>query len=95
MDFSTILPTKIEFICTTQVLDKILCDKAGIKWDQQLADGLEEKVKHYFVVKTNMEYNVVSSHILDPFMKEHSIKVMIHQSDKAKKCIQHYLKALK
>jgi len=95
MDFAVILPKDIEYICTTQVLDKIICSRKGIDWNQEIADKLEEDVKHYFVVKKNYDYNVVSSVILDEYLERNTITLPMAKSDKAKKCIEHYIKALR
>lgn len=93
MDFSKIKPEQIECFVSTQVLDKIICERKKIEWNQELADTMDEFHISYFVVKTNMEYNVVSSEILAQFIKNHNLnKTLI--TEKANKCIKHYLKAL-
>jgi len=94
MDFSRILPEQIAFFCSTQVLDKIICERKKIEWDQELADMLDEKYKMFFVVKSNMEYNVVSSEIFLPYQDRYSLSE-IGLNDKGKRCMDHYLKSLR
>jgi predicted nucleic acid-binding protein len=95
MDFGLIKPEQIDYICSTQVLDKIICKRKDIVWDQELADLMDEKYQMFFVVKTNMEYNVVSSEILTPYLEKNAIAFGSKVTDKGKKCIEHYLKALR
>ena len=93
MDFSKIKPEQIECFFSTQVLDKMICKRENIEWNQELADKMDEVHISYFVVKTNMEYNVVSSEILSSYINSHNLNHNLI-TEKAIKCIKHYLKAL-
>lgn len=95
IDLSVLRADQIDFICTTKTVDRIRCRQAGITFDETLADLMEEKVKHYFVVKSNQEYNVISGVILDPFLDKYAIKVNRTITSKGEKCINHFVKNLK
>lgn len=87
-------PEQVEYFCTTKYIDRRRCERGGISFDEKLADDLEAKVKHYFLVKTNMEYDVVGPEF-DKLIKEWKLIQKQHISDKAQKCIDHFIKNLK
>lgn len=93
IDLFILKAEQVEFFCATQHIDKIRCKREGIKWDQDLADFLEEKTKSYFLVKSNMEYDVVHSPQFDPVIEKLNV-VSGPITDKANKCIDHYIKYL-
>lgn len=95
IDLQHLQPEQVEYFCTTQQVDKRMCDAAGIAWNQELADFMEEKARMYFLVKTNMEYDVVSGPVFEKLNEEWNLIQNRDISDKAKKCINHYIKALK
>jgi len=95
MDFGKILPEQIDYICSTQVLDKIICKRKNIPWDQELADLMDEKYQMYFVVKKNLEYNIVSSEIMKPYQERNNMTFDSDITDKGKRCMDHYLKTLR
>jgi hypothetical protein len=83
----------IDSVCLTQVLDKILCARKGLIWNQELADKIEEENRFYFVVRTSKEYGVISGEILEPVLSKLNI-IPGELSDSGKKCMYHYLKSL-
>lgn len=95
IDLQLLKPEQVEYFCTTQYIDKRRCEIAGVEWNQSLADFMEDSAKYYFLVKTNQEYDVVPGFLLDPFIEHHELIHKKSISDKAKKCIDHYVKALK
>ena len=88
-------PEQVEYFCTTKHIDRKRCEIAGIEFDETLAEMMEEGSKFYFLVKTNQEYDVISSVLLDPFIEEHKLIHKSYISDKAAKCIDHFIKSLK
>ncbi|TDQ12174.1 hypothetical protein [Pedobacter metabolipauper] len=94
IDLIAIKQNQVEYFCATQTIDKIRAQKIGLEFNQELADFMEEKVKYYFIVKTNMEYDVISGLLLDPVIKKLDI-VTGPVTEKARKCIDHYINSLK
>ena len=88
-------PEQVEYFCTTKHIDRKRCELAGIPFDEEFADSLEAKEKHYFVVKTNFEYDVVPGPEFDELNKEWNLIEKQHVSEKAAKCIDHFIKYLK
>jgi hypothetical protein len=88
-------PEKVEYFCTTKSIDRIRCKAAGITFNEELADALEEQVRFYYIVKTNYEYDVVPGPLFENLNEDWKLIQKQHVSDKAKKCIDHYIKNLK
>jgi hypothetical protein len=88
-------PDKLEYFCTTKSIDRIRCGKAGIPFNEELADALEEHVKFYFIVKTNYEYDVVPGPEFEKLIESWKLIQKQHVPGKAQKCIDHYIKNLK
>ena len=95
IDLSKLDPDKVEYFCTTKSLDRIRCKAAGIPFNEDLADGLEEHVRYYFMVKTNYEYDVVPGPEFEKLNEGWKLIQKQHVPDKAQKCIDHYIKNLK
>lgn len=94
IDVGKLEPKQIEYFCKTQVIDKKIILRKGEHWNQELADMMEKPYAHYFVVKKNMEYDVISGLFFDEFLKVNAIEDM-PETPKAKKCIEHYIQKLK
>lgn len=94
IDVSKLEPKHIEYFCRTQVIDKTIILRIGEEWNQELADVMEKPYAHYFVVKKNMDYDVISGLLFDEFLKANELEVL-PETDKAKKCIEHYIKKLR
>lgn len=88
-------PEQVEYFCTTKHIDRKRCEHAGIPFDENLADSLEAKEKHYFLVKTNLEYDVVTGPEFEKLNEDWKLIEKQFVSDKAKKCIDHFIKSLK
>lgn len=95
IDLQVLKPEQVEYFCTTQHIDKRRCEAAGIPWDQELADFMEEKARMYFLVKTNLEYDVVIGGDFEKLIEEYQLVQKDGIPDKAEKCIKHYINALK
>jgi hypothetical protein len=95
IDLRKLDPEKVEYFCTTKHIDRKRCSLAGIEFDEVLADMMESSAKYYFIVKTNYEYDVVPGPLFDKLNEEWKLIQKQHISDKAQKCIDHYIKALK
>lgn len=95
IDLNKLDPEKVEYFCTTKHIDRRRCEIAGIAFNEELADFIEEKVKYYFIVKTNYEYDVVPGPLFEKFNEEWKLIQKQHVSEKAQKCIDHYIKSFK
>lgn len=93
-DISKIEKHQIEYFCKTQEIDKNICLKKGLDFNQEIADLMEKPYPHYFVVRTNMEYDVISGLLFQEFISSNEL-TELPISEKAKKCIDHYIRALK
>ena len=95
IDFKILKPQQLEFFCKKQVVDKMIMDKRKLPWDQTLADEMDQGDTQFFVVKTNMEYDIVFWSALSNFLKKHQLPEIMKRSEKADKCIQHLIKSLR
>lgn len=93
ININVLLPDRVEYICTTQVIDKEISEQKSIRWDQDLADKMEEATKFYFVVLKNMEYDVIADEIMDPWFEKYQYDLG-PQTEKAKSCMYHFIKSL-
>lgn len=93
IDLSKLDPAKVHYFCKTSVIDRIRCRKAKIDFNEELAEALEEKVRFYFVVTTNLEYDIISSVIFEPWLKANNIDEK-PQTRAAINCIHNYIKDL-
>lgn len=84
---------ELEYFCTTKHLDKAIAKQKKVKFDDQLADAMEEDVRFYFVVKVNLNYCVISGVEFEKWLKVHSI-TSLPKSDKARTCIHHYINSI-
>lgn len=94
ISLETLLPKDIEFFCKTQHIDKIRVKRLGNQWNQDIADQMEKPYPFYFVAKKNLQYDVLSGLIFEPWISDHAVLEM-PKSDAARKCIEHFIKSLK
>ena len=87
-------PALLLYYCKTSNLDKEICRRTGVQWNQELADEMERTNAFYFVVKTTLEYDVVPGNAFEKWLKDNFITVR-DKSDKATQCINHYIQKLK
>lgn len=93
IDLSTLDPTKLHYFCKTSVIDRIRCKRAKIEFKETLTEALEEKVRFYFVVKTNLEYDIINGILFEPWIEENKLEVK-HQTKAALNCINDYINDL-
>ena len=93
IDLTKLDPSKLHYFCKTSVIDRIRCRKAKIEFDETLADMLEDKVRFYFVVTTNLEYDIVNGAIFEPWLKANNVEEK-PQTRAAINCIHNYIKDL-
>lgn len=93
IDLKRTFAHEIEYYCKTSLLDEIVCKKEKVAFSKELAEAIEVVVRHYFIVKKNQEYCIISGTLLEKYLKDNIIGEL-PQSDKAKQCIDHYIKSL-
>lgn len=93
IDLSMLKPEQIVYFCSTKNIDQKRAELANIVWDEQLANALEEKTKYYFIVTTDLEYDVVSGVLLEPLLKKWN-KIQGRVNAKGKKSIKHFINSL-
>lgn len=83
----------LEYFCKTSAIDEMVMKRRGLKFDKELSEAMEKDSRMYFVVKSNRQYDVLSSLVLEPWLKANGI-VELPLSDKARFCREHYIKKL-
>jgi hypothetical protein len=66
-------PVHLQYWCRTQVIDKIVHERKGIEWKQELADTLEKTMRHYFVVDKKGNYKVISGYEFEQHFNDKSV----------------------
>lgn len=95
IDLGKLDPKNILFICNMGLVNKIIAKIRGVEWNQNTQDEFDARIKVYFLIKTNLEYNVFFGKAIDDYIEEHSIVVEDVIKEKARKCIDHFIKNLK
>ncbi len=90
IDLKKTIAQNIEYYCTTSDLDKIVCERKDIPFNGEMAETWERYARTYIVIKKDMVYDLISGTLLEPWLKEQQLQ-QPEQSEKAKKCINHYL----
>jgi hypothetical protein len=90
IDLKKTIAQNIEYYCKTTELDQIVCERKDLPFNKDIAETWEKHARTYFVIKKNMEYDLISGTLLEPWLKEQQLELP-EQSAKAKKCINHYL----
>lgn len=93
IDLSVLKPEQIVYFCSTKHIDQKRAELANLVWDEQLANALEERTKYYFIVTTDLEYDVVSGVLLEPLLKKWN-QVQEPLNAKGKKSMMHFINGL-
>lgn len=93
IDLSTLEAAKVHYFCKTSVIDRMRCRKAKIDFNEDVANTMEHKVRFYFVVTTDLEYNIVNGVIFEPWLKANKVQEK-PQTRAAINCIHNYIKDL-
>jgi hypothetical protein len=76
---SEITKDNLEYFCKTSYIDKIRLTRMKKPFDQSLADAMEAKSRHYFVVLKNRIYDVLPGYAFEKKLVElYPDNVIIH-----------------
>lgn len=85
---------QIDFLCNAGIINKMIAKKTGVPWDQSKQDEFDLSVKVYFIVKKNMEYDVLFGNEFNEFLDSNGLTVNKSITETGKKCIDHFIKSL-
>ncbi len=84
----------IDFICNMGIINKIIAKRKGIPWSYDIQNQFDADIKVYFLVKKNLEYDVLYGKDIDELIISKGLFLNKIVSDKGKKCIDHFIKTI-
>ena len=94
IDLSTIENKQVDFICNMGIINKIIAKRNGTPWSDETQAEFDEKIKVYFLVKKNLEYDVLFGNEIDELITSKGLTVQELITDNGRKCIDHFIKSL-